>query len=104
VKTIPIVFTYIADAIVAGAGKSVTSHLPNVTGVYLIGAYEQMPSLIRAYLPNVRIVGGWCGGLLAARHDRGRCCACRRRSPRGGDPQRRPADPTRKPRPTRKRT
>ena len=57
VKRLPIVFTYLADAIAAGAGTSDTSHAPNVTGVYLIGAYAQMPALIRAYMPNVRVLG-----------------------------------------------
>ena len=57
VKKIPVVFTYVADAIAAGAGTSATSHVPNVTGVYLVGAYAQMPALIRSYLPKVRVLG-----------------------------------------------
>jgi putative tryptophan/tyrosine transport system substrate-binding protein len=57
VKQVPVVFTFVADAIAAGAGTSVTNHVANVTGVYLLGAYEQMPALIRAYLPKVRVVG-----------------------------------------------
>jgi ABC-type uncharacterized transport system substrate-binding protein len=57
VKQIPIVFTYVADAVAAGAGKTDKDHLPNVTGVYLIGAYSEMPALIRAFLPKVRVLG-----------------------------------------------
>ena len=44
---LPIVFNYVAIPIWAGAGKSDTEHLPNVTGVYLPGAYEEMMPLIR---------------------------------------------------------
>ena len=48
VKKIPIVFNYVADPIAAGAGTSATSHAPNVTGVYLIAAYDKMLPLLRA--------------------------------------------------------
>ena len=40
-KTVPIVFTYLASAVAAGAGKSDTDHLPNVTGVYMAGELRQ---------------------------------------------------------------
>jgi hypothetical protein len=40
-KSVPVVFNYVADAVAAGAGTSDTSHLPNVTGVYLLGAYAE---------------------------------------------------------------
>src|SRR5262249_19299282 len=51
VKQLPIVFNYVADPIAAGAGTSNESHLPNVTGTYLMGAYDQMLPMIRTYLP-----------------------------------------------------
>jgi ABC-type uncharacterized transport system substrate-binding protein len=57
VKQLPIVFNYVADPIAAGAGISDQSHASNVTGIYLIGAYEQMLPLIRTYLPNARVLG-----------------------------------------------
>ena len=57
VKKIPIVFNYVADPIAAGAGSSDQAHLPNVTGVYLIGAYDRMVPMIREYLPNARTLG-----------------------------------------------
>jgi ABC-type uncharacterized transport system substrate-binding protein len=53
----PVVFTYVADAITAGAGKSDTDHVSNVTGVYLIGAYDQMMPLVRQVLPQARALG-----------------------------------------------
>lgn len=56
-QNLPIVFTYVADAIAAGAGTSDTSHRPNVTGVYMLPAYDAMLPLIRSYLPNVRVLG-----------------------------------------------
>jgi ABC-type uncharacterized transport system substrate-binding protein len=56
-KNIPIVFNQVADPIVAGAGRSDTDHLPNVTGVYLISAYDKMVPLIREIMPNVRTLG-----------------------------------------------
>jgi ABC-type uncharacterized transport system substrate-binding protein len=56
-KKIPIVFNYVADPIAAGAGSSDQAHLPNVTGVYLIGAYDRMVPMIREYLPNARTLG-----------------------------------------------
>ena len=57
VKELPIVFNYVADPIAAGAGTSNESHLPNVTGTYLVGAYDQMVPMIRTYLPNARVLG-----------------------------------------------
>lgn len=56
-KGIPVVFTYVADALAAGAGKSDTDHAPNVTGVYLIGAYKEMMPLIRQVQPGARQLG-----------------------------------------------
>jgi ABC-type uncharacterized transport system substrate-binding protein len=57
VKKQPIVFNYVADPFAAGAGKSDADHLPNVTGVYLLGAYDQTMPLIKEFLPNVRTLG-----------------------------------------------
>ena len=56
-KTVPIVFAMIADPFAAGAGKTDADHAPNVTGVYLIGAYDQMMPLIRQVMPNARRLG-----------------------------------------------
>jgi ABC-type uncharacterized transport system substrate-binding protein len=54
---VPIVFTYVASAVKAGAGKSDTDHLPNVTGVPVVGAYDQMLPVLREILPNARRLG-----------------------------------------------
>ncbi len=56
-KSVPVVFNYVADAVAAGAGTSDTSHLPNVTGVYLIGAYAEMLPIIKAFRPGTRVLG-----------------------------------------------
>jgi ABC-type uncharacterized transport system substrate-binding protein len=42
---------------VGWSGKSDTDHLPNLTGVYLPGAYDEMLELIREVLPNARVLG-----------------------------------------------
>lgn len=53
----PIVFTYVASAVAAGAGRSDEDHMPNVTGVYTTGAYDDMISVIRELIPSVRTLG-----------------------------------------------
>ncbi|HQL20459.1 MAG TPA: ABC transporter substrate-binding protein [Opitutaceae bacterium] len=52
-----IVFTGVADGVQAGAGKSETDHLPNVTGITTRSPFEGMAALIRELLPNARRVG-----------------------------------------------
>lgn len=54
---VPIVFTYVSSAVAAGAGRSDTDHLPNVTGVYMLAAYDDMLALIRRSMPSVKSVG-----------------------------------------------
>jgi ABC-type uncharacterized transport system substrate-binding protein len=56
-RDVPIVFTYVSSAIAAGAGKSDTDHLPNVTGVYMLAPYDEMFALIRRAMPLVKTVG-----------------------------------------------
>jgi ABC-type uncharacterized transport system substrate-binding protein len=56
-KTIPVVFTYVANALTVGAGKSDTDHLPNVTGVYLMGAFDKMLALVREVMPRAKVLG-----------------------------------------------
>jgi ABC-type uncharacterized transport system substrate-binding protein len=53
----PIVFTYLANAVAAGAGRSDDDHLPNVTGVYNTAAYAEMLELIRLARPDARVLG-----------------------------------------------
>lgn len=56
-RNVPIIFTYVASAIIAGAGTSNTDHLPNVTGVYVEGAYDEMIALVQETMPAARILG-----------------------------------------------
>ncbi|KJV06339.1 ABC transporter substrate-binding protein [Methylocucumis oryzae] len=57
VKKLPIVFTFVADPVVAGAGKSDTEHLANVTGVYTLAPYKEMVALLKQYYPDFKKVG-----------------------------------------------
>lgn len=57
VKRIPIVFTFVANPLLAGAGRSDDDHLPNVTGVYTVGPYVEMATLLVANFPAWRRVG-----------------------------------------------
>ena len=54
---LPVVFTYLADPIAAGAGRSFTDHLPNVTGVATGSATEEVLAVLRECLPNARRIG-----------------------------------------------
>lgn len=53
----PIIFTLVASAVAAGAGKSNQDHLPNVTGVVTTSAYEELVATIRECLPHAKRVG-----------------------------------------------
>jgi putative tryptophan/tyrosine transport system substrate-binding protein len=53
----PIVFTYVADAIAAGAAKSDTDHLPNLTGVYFQAAFDEILMIMRQTLPELHTIG-----------------------------------------------
>jgi len=53
----PIVFTFCADPIAAGAGTSFADHRPNVTGVATMGPYEEMLPVIHELLPRARRLG-----------------------------------------------
>jgi ABC-type uncharacterized transport system substrate-binding protein len=57
VQDTPVVFTVVADPFVAGAGKSDTNHLPNMTGVYTQGPYREMAELLRDHFPRIKRVG-----------------------------------------------
>src|SRR5262249_28884133 len=56
-KTVPVVFNYVADPIAAGVGTSTTSHQANVTGSFLLSAFDEIIPVMRAYLPRVKTVG-----------------------------------------------
>lgn len=52
-----IVFTGVGDGVAAGAGKSLTDHLPNVTGVTTRSDFEGMARIVKETLPGARTVG-----------------------------------------------
>ena len=52
-----VIFGSVADGVQAGAGKSETDHLPNVTGITSRSPFPEMARLIRASVPEVRKVG-----------------------------------------------
>lgn len=54
---IPVVFTYCANAVAAGAGRTDSDHLPNVTGVQTSGAYDELAAVVRECLPRARVIG-----------------------------------------------
>jgi ABC-type uncharacterized transport system substrate-binding protein len=57
IKDIPVVFTVVADPIVAGVGTNFTEHLPNITGVSTLGDYKVMVSWLQKIIPNVKTIG-----------------------------------------------
>ena len=52
-----IVFTGVGDGVQAGAGKSETEHLPNVTGITTRSPFDGMARIIHETLPGVKAVG-----------------------------------------------
>ncbi|MBN1925193.1 MAG: ABC transporter substrate-binding protein [Prolixibacteraceae bacterium] len=57
ITDIPVVFTVIADPVVAGAGTSFTSHLPNFTGISTMGAYKEMVHWLKEIMPDIKTIG-----------------------------------------------
>jgi len=57
VRGTPVIFTVVADPLVAGAGKSDQDHLPNLTGVYTQGPYREMAEVLRTQFPQIKRVG-----------------------------------------------
>lgn len=56
-KSIPVIFTAVGDAVKAGAGKSETDHLANITGMTTQSPFSGMARLIKTTLPQVKRVG-----------------------------------------------
>lgn len=56
-RNLPIVFTFVANAVLAGAGRSDEDHLPNVTGVSTRTAYEELIGVVRDCLPQAHRIG-----------------------------------------------
>jgi ABC-type uncharacterized transport system substrate-binding protein len=57
VRAIPVVFNFVTDPFIAGAGKTSTDHLPNFTGTYLLGPFEELLGLLREYYPRIKRIG-----------------------------------------------
>jgi ABC-type uncharacterized transport system substrate-binding protein len=53
----PIVFTYVADPVAAGAGTSLDRHLPNITGAFTRCDYQGMITLVKTLFPRARKIG-----------------------------------------------
>jgi ABC-type uncharacterized transport system substrate-binding protein len=57
IKNIPVIFSVVADPIVAGVGTSFTDHLPNITGISTLGDYEGMVRWLKVIMPNIKTIG-----------------------------------------------
>jgi ABC-type uncharacterized transport system substrate-binding protein len=57
VKTIPVIFTTVADPVAAGAGKNFNEHLPNFTGLSTMSDFQGMVDMIKEVLPGVKFIG-----------------------------------------------
>ncbi len=56
-KNIPVIFTYCASGVNAGAGRTNEDHLPNITGIYALAAYNEMMTLFKQLMPDAKRVG-----------------------------------------------
>ena len=56
-SALPVVFACVGDGVLAGAGESISNHLPNVTGITTRSAFEGMASLLRQMFPDGKLVG-----------------------------------------------
>lgn len=56
-KNTPIVFTFVANPVMAGAGSADGRHLPNVTGVSTLSDFPGMVRILSAYFPDVKTIG-----------------------------------------------
>ena len=56
-SNIPIVFTNVANPVIAGGGESNEDHLPNVAGVFTMSDFEGMIEVVQECLPQAKKVG-----------------------------------------------
>ena len=58
-KALPftIIFGNVADAVVAGAGKTPEDHMPNITGITTMSDFKGMISMIKKYFPDTKAIG-----------------------------------------------
>ncbi len=57
VKRTPIVFTLVANPMAAGAGKSYTNHLPNVSGISVIAPFREALDILERHFPTYKRLG-----------------------------------------------
>ena len=57
IRNAPIVFSLVANPMAAGAGKSYTDHLPNLTGVAVLSPYTDMLDILEKYYPTYKRIG-----------------------------------------------
>ena len=63
IKETPIVFTSVADPMLAGAGEDATRHIDNVTGCSVVCDFQTMCGLITQTAPRIKILGSvFCPG------------------------------------------
>jgi ABC-type uncharacterized transport system substrate-binding protein len=63
IKDIPVIFTAVADPILAGAGTDFQHHKKNITGVSVNCDFERMCSLITEIAPQIKTLGTiYCPG------------------------------------------
>lgn len=57
IKNIPVVFSVVADPVLAGAGISFEQHQSNITGISTLGDYEGMAKLLKSIMPEAKNIG-----------------------------------------------
>lgn len=57
IRNKPIVFSLVANPMAAGAGKSYTDHLPNITGTTVLAPFGEMLDLLQKYYPSYKRIG-----------------------------------------------
>ena len=57
IRNNPIVFSLVANPMAAGAGKSYTEHLPNVTGTTVLAPFGDMLDLLEKFYPHYKRLG-----------------------------------------------
>jgi ABC-type uncharacterized transport system substrate-binding protein len=57
VQKTPVVFAHCPDAVAAGAGTSLTDHLPQVTGIVSFPPVSDTSRIIKSILPKIKSVG-----------------------------------------------
>jgi ABC-type uncharacterized transport system substrate-binding protein len=68
----PIVFSLVADPVLAGAGTSDTDHRANVTGISTRADFERMAEVIAQVMPRAKVIGTiYCPGEINSVFSRG---------------------------------